>query len=189
MSIDGRKTHCPRGHLYAGDNLIASELRNGRRKCRLCHNARQRVAVRMPRGGSAHPAWNGGRTTNGHYTRIHSPGHPRAVGNNYVYEHVLVAERVLGKLLPAGAVIHHHDGDKHNNTPSNLVICQDQAYHSLLHQRARAFDATGHTDWLRCPICKTYDEPSNLYVRPGSGKGHHRECHNRVQRKRRNRRG
>lgn len=33
------KTHCHNGHLLAGDNLLKSALRYGRRICRECHNA------------------------------------------------------------------------------------------------------------------------------------------------------
>lgn len=33
------RTHCPKGHRYAGDNLIISR---GRRYCRSCRNARRR---------------------------------------------------------------------------------------------------------------------------------------------------
>ncbi len=45
------------------------------------------------------------------------------------------AEQALGHPLPPSAVVHHHtyDGDR-----SQLVICQDRAYHALLHQRMRA---------------------------------------------------
>jgi hypothetical protein len=39
-AVNARKTHCPRGHPLVGDNLKKGELT---RKCRLCHNARQRV--------------------------------------------------------------------------------------------------------------------------------------------------
>jgi hypothetical protein len=30
-------THCPKGHPYAGDNLVT--LSTGKRRCRTCHNA------------------------------------------------------------------------------------------------------------------------------------------------------
>lgn len=37
------RTHCPRGHPLAGDNLIQSKFRRrGERECRTCHNERQR---------------------------------------------------------------------------------------------------------------------------------------------------
>jgi hypothetical protein len=36
-----RKTHCPHGHLYAGDNLVTR--RNGQRVCRTCQRARHRA--------------------------------------------------------------------------------------------------------------------------------------------------
>lgn len=44
-AINAAKTHCPRGHAYAGDNLVLSA--NGRaRTCRTCRNARE-TARRM----------------------------------------------------------------------------------------------------------------------------------------------
>ena len=39
-----RKTHCPRGHELAGENLVASKLRLGYRECRACRNARAHCA-------------------------------------------------------------------------------------------------------------------------------------------------
>jgi hypothetical protein len=59
-------------------------------------------------------------------------------GQRYAMEHVLIVEQALGKLLPPKAVVHHFDLDPTNNTPTNLVVCPDQAYHFLLHRRQRA---------------------------------------------------
>lgn len=61
---------------------------------------------------------------------------------DYKLEHIVIAERALGKPLPEGAVVHHVDRDgTNNNTKSlwNLIVCPDQGYHLLLHARARAF--------------------------------------------------
>ena len=91
-------------------------------------------------------------------------------------EHIIVAEKALGKPLPVGAVVHHMDENKLNNTPSNLVICQDAKYHNLIHQRMRAYDACGHADWLKCVYCKQYDAPENLHVKTCRHQGHHRAC-------------
>lgn len=54
-----------------------------------------------------------------------------------VYEHIYLAEKALGKPLPKGAVVHHVNECPWDNTPSNLVVCPDQSYHRLLHQRAK----------------------------------------------------
>lgn len=62
-------------------------------------------------------------------------------GNRYRAEHVVMAEKALGRALPAGVVVHHVDRDcSNNNTKSswNLVVCPDQSYHFLLHRRAQA---------------------------------------------------
>lgn len=62
------------------------------------------------------------------------------VPNRYRGEHVVMAEKALGRPLPPGAEVHHMDRDRTNNntkSPWNLVICPDHAYHLLLHRRAR----------------------------------------------------
>jgi hypothetical protein len=38
---NGKKTHCIRGHEYAGDNLIVTG--QGKRRCRTCSNLLQRL--------------------------------------------------------------------------------------------------------------------------------------------------
>jgi transposase len=52
------------------------------------------------------------------------------------YEHILIAERALGKPLPAGVDVHHVNLVKHDNANTNLVICTHQ-YHLDLHARMR----------------------------------------------------
>lgn len=40
------KTHCRFGHELSGTNLLPAQLRQGKRACRLCENARQRARHR-----------------------------------------------------------------------------------------------------------------------------------------------
>lgn len=98
--------------------------------------------------------------------------------------HIVVAELCLRKKLPAGAIVHHVDGNPQNNWPVNLVICPDQAYHKLIHQRADALAACGHADWLKCKFCGKYDAPGNLRIYAVTRRGrktpdrniHHQRC-------------
>ena len=82
------------------------------------------------------------------------------------YYYNLIAERILGKPLPAGAEVHHVDGNPANNENSNLVICPDHAYHKLLHQRSSALAQCGHADWIKCAYCKQYG-PRGIVRFPG----------------------
>jgi len=67
--------------------------------------------------------------------------------------HRVLAERALGKPLPRGAVVHHVDGTK--SAQSQLVICQDTAYHELLHVRGRVKAAGGNPNTDRiCSFCQ-----------------------------------
>src|SRR5690242_4368171 len=84
-----------------------------------------------------HHHWNAeGRvlTTNG-YVMVRARDHFHVDGKGWAHEHVMLAEKALGKQLPRGAQVHHVDGNKQNNAPNNLVVCEDASYHRLLHQR------------------------------------------------------
>jgi hypothetical protein len=53
---------------------------------------------------------------------VRVPDHPRAKRSPYVFEHILVAERVLGHYLEPGESVHHRDGVRDDNRPENLEL-------------------------------------------------------------------
>lgn len=112
------------------------------------------------------------------YTYVLHPDHPKAGSDGYVIRSVLVAEKALGKYLPKSAIVHHVDGIDNNDSNSNLVVCEDHAYHMLIEKRTRAYRACGHANWLKCPYCKEYDSSDNMFVRlvHGTISSYHRSC-------------
>lgn len=87
--------------------------------------------------------------------------------------HVLIAEKVLGRKLPEGALVHHVNGDKADNRNANLVICPDEAYHNLIHMRMRALAATGDANSLYCNKCKLWGSP-DVFHRLRNGVARHK---------------
>jgi len=118
-----------------------------------------------------------------HYRRQHVHGDPlktnrrsNADGNGYRQKvHVMIAEKAIGRPLPRGALVHHVNEDKSDNTPSNLVICPSTEYHALLHIRMRALAAVGNANARKCKICRQYGLPGEVTV-ISNGTVYHPQC-------------
>lgn len=170
-------------------NTPKKGLRKGVDYRRFIHGHNQR--------GELNNNWKGGKRKRKNYGYIDSLSSRQKSNRDRrrVSEHRIIAEKILGKKLPKKAVIHHADNKGGNNSLGNLVICEDSRYHSLLHKRQRAYFACGHANWLKCPYCKKYDDPRNMYVRECFGRitnHHHQSCSNQYQRdsrRNKNRRG
>ena len=55
------------------------------------------------------------------------------IGGRYVYEHRLLMEKKIGRLLRPGEIIHHKDGDRLNNNIENLELV-DRLTHGHRHR-------------------------------------------------------
>lgn len=53
---------------------------------------------------------------------VRVPDHPRARASRYVFEHILVAEELLGRYLEPDESIHHCNGVRDDNRPENLEL-------------------------------------------------------------------
>lgn len=57
------------------------------------------------------------------YVRVLVPEHPKAFGRGWMYEHRLVMERHLGRVLDCLETVHHINEVKHDNRLVNLFVC------------------------------------------------------------------
>jgi len=71
-----------------------------------------------------------GTTLSCGYVKVICKGHPRADKDGYVFEHILVMEKKLGRFLTRSEHIHHINGIRDDNRPENLTL-MSQANHNL----------------------------------------------------------
>jgi len=85
------------------------------------------------------PNWKGGinYSTSG-YIKILLPDHPKADSKGYVYEHIVVAEKKLGRPLLSGEKVHHLDENKHNNDPNNISVLPSTRHHRYFHRKIKS---------------------------------------------------
>lgn len=81
-------------------------------------------------------------TTGNGYRMVPAPDHPGKDSKGYVREHVLVAEKVLGRYLLAHEIAHHRDRNKANNAPGNIEVM-------TLSEHARLHASAGDTGWAK----------------------------------------
>jgi len=113
----GRRTLSDRQCALCGSIFRPKETHQ-----RFCSVGCAKVGKHRPRGAEL-PHWKGGRRIHNGYVRVYVHGHPRTRrGAGYVFEHILVMERVLGRHLLATEHVHHKNGRRDDNRPENLEL-------------------------------------------------------------------
>ena len=107
-----------------------------------------------------------GRTvyiTNG-YQDVYYPEHPNARGNGSVMVQVLVAEKILGRYLQKGEVVHHIDGNRMNNSMENLMVFATHGdhvrYHKMLQNTSTDFVLYRINGVYRCELLDVFFDKS-----------------------------
>ena len=132
---------CARGYL----SEKMSRMNQERNPTRMRAETRRKIsATRKERGlGFSKPYIGGGGKMDEATRRKLSVGmkalRPSLSPNTYEktlgrHTHRVVAEQKLGRPLREGEVVHHIDGNKHNNDPQNLMVFESQAEHARWHK-------------------------------------------------------
>lgn len=97
--------------------------------------------------------WQGGVTNHQGYIRIQLPNHPQAK-KGYVFEHRIVVENFIGRILLPSEVVHHLNEIKTDNRIENLMLFENNKAHMKFHTKLKQF---GMTNPIRRQIASRWD--------------------------------
>lgn len=70
------------------------------------------------------------------YRLVYRPSHPKSMKsdnwNGWIYEHILIGEKKIGRSLREQEEVHHLDLDRSNNRPENVLVLE-KSQHTTLH--------------------------------------------------------
>ena len=93
-----------------------------KKNCPLCNQSMTKDSHLCINCSNAIKPMNGRTYHKKGYVMVYKPRHPRAISGSYVFEHILVMERMIGRFLYKDENVHHKNGVKDDNRPDNLEL-------------------------------------------------------------------
>lgn len=108
----GRDVVCAREECNVVFYVYPSDIERGKR---FCSQSCCKAELAKPFYGSRHLDVDG-------YVRVRMPDHPNATKDGRITEHALVMSELLGRPLLPTEEVHHKNGIRDDNAPSNLEL-------------------------------------------------------------------
>lgn len=120
------------------------------------------------RKGEEHHNWKGGKVkTSGGYVYIFSPEHPNKSSSNYVMEHRLVMESVIGRYLEKKEHVHHINHIRHDNRIENLQL-MTASEHARMHIKETRESGKINVPKSHCKHGHKFEGDNIYYVKNGT---------------------
>jgi len=103
-----------------------------------CSDECRAKAIKKFYFGENHMSHENGRYVHEGYVHIKKPGHHRSDRCGYVPEHIIVAEKKLGRKIKKTEHVHHDNEQRSDNRPENLVV-MSVSEHRRLHAMKSKF--------------------------------------------------
>ena len=108
------------------------------------HSKKSREKMSRDHIGERNPAWKGGRRVREGRILILCKSHPHGDRDGYVYEHRLVMEKHIGRVLLPSENIHHINCDCADNRIENLMLLSKKEHSDLHRNKSGQFSKGGN---------------------------------------------